>query len=258
MLRPRIIPVLLIHNKGLIKTVNFNKEKGKYVGDPINAVRIFNEKEADELMVLDIDATVLKKEPNYDLIEKLANECRMPLCYGGGIKTKEQAQRIFSYGVEKIAVSSSAVENPNIISDLASIVGKQSVVVVVDVKKRLLGGYDIYTHNATKKHRIKLEEFIVRIQELGVGEIVLNSIDNDGVMSGYDFKLVDRIKPLVHVPLTVLGGAGNMNDIKDLINNFGSIGCAAGSIFVFKGKYRAVLINYPSWDEREEIGKVGL
>lgn len=253
MLRSRVIPVLLIHNKGLIKTVGFSKKKGKYVGDPINAVKIFNEKEADELVVLDIDATIEGKEPDYALIEKLANECRMPLCYGGGIKTKEQAQKIFSYGVEKIAISSVAIENPNIITQLADAVGKQSVVVVVDVKKKLFGGYDIYTHNATKKHKIKLEDFIKEVQELGAGEIVVNSIDNDGMMKGYDVKLIELLKPFIKVPLTVLGGAGSLDDVKQMINKFKVIGSAAGSLFVFKGKYKAVLINYPNWDEREKF-----
>ena len=255
MLRPRIIPVLLIHNKGLIKTVNFNKDKGKYVGDPINAVKIFNEKEADELIVLDIDATVEGKEPDYALIEKLANESRMPLCYGGGIKNKSQAEKIFSLGVEKIAISSAVIENPNIIKEIADAVGKQSVVVVLDIKKRLFGGYEIYTHNANKKHKLKLDEFIRKIQELGAGEIVLNSIDNDGVMKGYDIKLVEKLKPLINVPLTILGGAGSLEDIKKLIDKFGIIGGAAGSLFVFKGKYKAVLINYPNWEEREILFK---
>lgn len=151
MLAPRIIPCLLVHNKGLIKTIKF--KDAKYVGDPINAVKIFNEKESDELMVLDIDATVLGREPDYKMIENLAVECRMPLCYGGGIKTVEQATRIFNLGVEKIALSASALENPKLISDIAKEVGNQSVVVVLDVKKKMFGGYDVYTHNGTKKRK---------------------------------------------------------------------------------------------------------
>ena len=253
MLRPRIIPCLLIHNNGLVKTVKF--KDGKYVGDPINAVKIFNEKEADELIVLDIDATVNNSEPNYSMIEKLANESRMPLCYGGGIKNKEQAEKIFSLGIEKIAISSVAVENPNLIKEISEAVGSQSVVVVIDVKKKLFGGYEIYTHNATKKHKIDLEDFVKNIQELGCGEIVLNSIDNDGVMKGYDFKLVEKLRPLIKVPLTILGGASSLEDMKKLVEQFGIVGCAAGSIFVFKGKYKAVLINYPNWEERQRLFK---
>lgn len=253
MLAPRIIPCLLVHNKGLVKTVKF--KEGKYVGDPINAVKIFNEKESDELMVLDIDATVENREPDYKMIENLAVECRMPLCYGGGIKTVEQAQRIFNLGVEKIALSSAVLENPSLVSQIAKEVGNQSVVVVLDIKKKMFGGYDIYTHNATKKSKVNLELFVKELQELGVGEIVLNSIDNDGVMKGYDIDLISKLKPLIDTPMTILGGAGSLGDIENLVSNFGIIGCSAGSMFVFKGKYKAVLISYPKKEEKEKIIK---
>lgn len=251
MLAPRIIPSLLVHNKGLVKTVKF--KDAKYVGDPINAVKIFNEKESDELIVLDIDATVEDREPDYKMIENLAAECRMPLCYGGGIKTVEQATRIFNLGVEKIALSSAVIENIKLVSDISKEVGSQSVVVVIDVKKKMFGGYDIYTHNGTRKTKIDLEKFILDLQSLGVGEIVLNSIDNDGVMKGYDLNLIEKIKPLINVPMTVLGGAGTLEDINKLIEKFGIIGCSAGSLFVFKGKYKAVLINYPNKTEKEKL-----
>jgi cyclase len=251
MLAPRIIPCLLVHNKGLVKTVKF--KDAKYVGDPINAVKIFNEKESDELMVIDIDATVENREPDYKMIENLATECRMPLCYGGGIKTVAQATKIFNLGVEKIALSSSAIENPKLISEIAKEVGNQSVVVVLDVKKKMFGGYGIYTHNGTKKTKVELEKFVSELQALGVGEIVINSIDNDGLMKGYDLNLIEKIKPIIKVPMTVLGGAGSLNDMKSLIDKFGIIGCAAGSLFVFKGKYRAVLISYPSIKEKENL-----
>ena len=251
MLSPRIIPCLLVHNKGLVKTVKF--KDAKYVGDPINAVKIFNEKESDELMVLDIDATVANREPDYKMIENLATECRMPLCYGGGIKTVEQATRIFNLGVEKIALSSAAIENPNLVSNIAKEVGSQSVVIVVDVKKKMFGGYDVYTHNGTKKTKVDLEKFITDLQSFGVGEIVVNSIDNDGVMKGYDLSLIEKIKPLINVPMTVLGGASSLDDIERLIEKFGIIGCSAGSLFVFKGKYKAVLINYPKQEEKEKL-----
>jgi len=248
MLYPRIIPCLLVHNKGLVKTINF--KDSKYVGDPINAVKIFNEKEADELMVLDIDATIERREPDYKMIENLAAECRMPLCYGGGIKTVEQARKIFNLGVEKIALSSAAVQNPQLVAEIAKEVGNQSVVVVLDVKKKMFGGYDIYTENGKQKSKATLENLIITLQQLGVGEIVLNSIDHDGKMEGYDLALVDKVKPLIHVPLTILGGAGSIEDIGSLIHRYGIIGVAAGSLFVFKGKYRAVLINYPNNDEK--------
>jgi imidazole glycerol-phosphate synthase subunit HisF len=251
MLQPRIIPSLLIHEKGLVKSTKFKDYK--YVGDPINAVKIFNEKEVDEIIIVDIDASVNGNEPDYKLIEKLAYECRMPLCYGGGIKTAEQAQRIFALGVEKISISSIAVQNPEIITEIANVVGNQSVVVVLDVKKKLFGGYEIYTHNGTKKTGIDPVEFVQKIEKLGAGEIVINSIDNDGTMKGYDLNLLDLIRDKISLPLTVLGGAGNMNHIGEVIAKHGIIGVAAGSNFIFKGKYRAVLINYPTGKERIDL-----
>ena len=251
MLRPRIIPCLLIHEKGLVKTVNFNNHK--YVGDPINAVRIFNEKESDELMVLDIDASVNNSEPDYQIIEKLASECRMPLCYGGGIKNVEQAQRIFSLGVEKVALSSAAIENPELVSKIAERVGTQSAVVVLDVKKKLLGGYEIYTHNGKKGTGKNPIEMARLFQKMGAGEIVINSIDQDGVMKGFDFDLVEKIRKEITLPLTVIGGAGSIDDIGKLINKLGIIGASAGSLFVFKGVYKAVLINYPNPDVKDEL-----
>jgi cyclase len=254
MLRPRIIPCLLIHEKGLVKTVNFKNPK--YVGDPINAVRIFNEKESDELMLLDIDASVNKTEPDYKLIEKLASECRMPLCYGGGIRNVEQAQRIFSLGVEKVALSSAAIENPELISKIAERVGTQSAVVVLDVKKKILGGYEIYIHNGKKGTGKNPIEMARLFQKMGAGEIVINSIDQDGVMKGFDFDLVEKIRKEITLPLTVIGGAGSIEDIGKLINKFGIIGASAGSLFVFKGVYKAVLINYPNPDVKDDLIKV--
>ena len=252
MLRSRIIPCLLVHNKGLVKTVKFKNPK--YVGDPINAVKIFNEKEVDELIVLDIDATRFKKEPNLKMIKSLADECRMPFCYGGGITNVEQARKIISLGAEKVALSSSALNNINLCKEIGSIIGNQSVVVVIDIKKKkLFGGYDIYTHNGTIKSKWKLDELVEKLNEIGIGEIVVNSIDNDGVMQGYDFALVEKIRKKCSMPITVLGGAGTLSDIQNLISKFKIIGAAAGSLFVFKGKYRAVLINYPNRKERKPL-----
>jgi cyclase len=251
MLRPRIIPCLLVRDKGLVKTVQFKEHK--YIGDPINAVRIFNEKESDELMVMDIDATRDNREPDYKMIENLAAECRMPLCYGGGVKTVEQAQRIFSLGVEKIAISSVAVSNPGLVAEIARRVGSQSVVVVLDVKKKLFGGYELYTHNGKKASGKSPFEFAARMEELGAGEIVVNSIDQDGMMKGYDMNLVEKIRKSITLPLTVLGGAGSLADIGKLISGYGVIGAAAGSLFVFKGIYKAVLINYPNWQEKDKL-----
>ncbi len=251
MLRARIIPCLLVHNKGLVKTVNFKEPK--YVGDPINAVKIFNEKEVDELIVLDIDATVENRTPNFELIKNLAFECRMPFCYGGGITSVEQAKKIIELGAEKIAISSSAINDPALIKNIGLEVGVQSVVVVIDVRKKGIlfgGGYDIYIKNGKEKVKIKLKDFINQLNEIGVGELVINSIDNDGMMKGYDIPLISMIREWTNFPITALGGAGSSIDIKQLIEKFKIIGASAGSLFVFKGKYKAVLINYPNREEK--------
>ncbi len=240
-----------MHDKGLVKTVSFKAPK--YVGDPINAVRIFNEKESDELMVLDIDATVQQREPDYHLIEKLASECRMPLCFGGGIKTAEQAQKIFSLGVEKVAISSAAMADPDLVTRIADRVGTQSAVVVLDVKKKLLGGYEIVTHNGKRSTGKNPFEMVALFQRKGAGEIVINSVDQDGQMKGYDMALAEKIRKEISVPLTLLGGAGSLDHIGSLINRFGIIGASAGSLFVFRGVYKAVLINYPSPEIKETL-----
>jgi imidazole glycerol-phosphate synthase subunit HisF len=252
MLRPRIIPCLLIHEGGLVKTIGFKSPT--YVGDPVNAVKIFNEKEADELTVLDIDATVNGAEPDYKTIAHLAAECRMPLCYGGGVRNAEQAKRIIGLGVEKVAVSAAAVENPALITRMADAVGRQSVVVIIDTKKRRLSGeHDVWTHNATRNAKIGAIAFAEQAAQRGAGEIVLNSIDNDGAMKGYDLKLAQRLREAVNIPVTILGGAGSLGDIAALVKTIGTAGAAAGSLFVFKGNYRAVLINYPQPDAKEAL-----
>ncbi len=252
MLRPRIIPCLLVREKGLVKTVGFCA--GKYVGDPINAVRIFNEKEVDELVVLDIDATVQGHGPDYQMIEHFAAESRMPLCYGGGVKTAAQAKTIVGLGVEKVAISSAAVENPALIAEVADEVGRQSVVVVIDVKKKMLGArYEVWTHNGTVNTHKSPAQFAAESEKLGAGEIVVNSIDNDGRMKGYDLTLVRQVREATSLPMAVLGGAGSLQDIGKLIAEFGVIGASAGSLFVFKGIYKAVLINYPGTAERDQL-----
>ena len=243
MLRSRIVPCLLVHNGGLVKTVKFKNPK--YVGDPINAVRIFNEKEVDELIVVDIDATANGREPNFQLIENLAAECRMPLCYGGGITSVQQAETIVGLGVEKVAICKAAIENPGLIASIAKAVGSQSVVVVLDVKRTMLGGYSAYVNNGKKKVRKDPFEIASECEMLGAGEVVVNSIDRDGVMCGYDMELAARMRHAIDLPMTILGGAGSVEDIVGLVETFGIVGAAAGSLFVFKGKFRAVLINYP-------------
>ena len=252
MLRPRIIPCLLVHEGGLVKTVGFGNPK--YVGDPINAVKIFNEKESDELIVVDIDASVTGAEPDFQMIAHLAAECRMPLCYGGGVKTAAQAKRIVSLGVEKVAVSAAAAERPALIGEMANEVGRQSVVTVIDYKKRRLrGGYEMVTHNATRNAKRDPVEFAIEAEAQGAGEIVLNSVDKDGKMTGYDLTLAKQLREKVDVPITILGGAGSLDDIAEAIREMGIIGLAAGSLFVFKGKLRAVLISYPQPDAKEQL-----
>lgn len=243
MLRSRIIPCLLLHGGGLVKTRQFKDPK--YVGDPLNAVKIFNEKEVDELMFLDIDATVGGYAPQMTLLRTLAIESRMPLCYGGGVTTAEQASSIVATGFEKVSISAAALARPALIKEMSEAIGSQSVVVTVDIKANLLfPGYTIYSHNGRQKCKQPLIEFCQQAMSLGAGEIVINSIDRDGQMAGYDIDLARKVRASIDLPLTMLGGAGNTEHMQELIDQIGTVGAAAGSMFVFKGQYRAVLINY--------------
>jgi cyclase len=254
MLRPRIIPCLLVHKGGLVKTQGF--KDAKYVGDPINAVKIFNEKEADELIVLDIDATVHGREPDFALIAKLASECRMPLCYGGGVSTADQVARIVDMGVEKVAVSAAAIANPDLLGQMADAVGRQSVVAVIDVRKKsglYVKGYEVCTHNATVAHNLNPIALAQQLQDAGAGEIVVNSVERDGFMQGYDLELTSQFRQALRVPLTFMGGAGSLDHVSALVAKLGVVGAAAGSLFVFKGKYRAVLINYPTSAQKTQL-----
>lgn len=252
MLRPRIIPCLLIQDGGLVKTVRFKDPK--YVGDPINAVKIFNEKEADELIVLDIDASVSGAEPNYKRIAHLAAECRMPLCYGGGIRSAEQAKTIISLGVEKVAISAAALEDPELVTRIAEEIGRQSVVVVLDYKPRLFGKIcDVWTHNGTRNTKRHVLDVALEMERLGAGEIVINSIDRDGRMEGYDLALASKLRATINIPITVLGGGGSLEHMRDVVAECGVVGISAGSFFVFKGPYKAVLISYPSDQQKDEV-----
>lgn len=251
MLKPRLIPSLLIEDGLVVKTTKF--KDSRYIGDPINIVRIFNEKGVDEICIFDISSTVLEREPNYTLIADVANQSRMPVCYGGGIKSVDQALRIFSLGVEKIALSSILFTNLNIISEINEKVGGQSLVIVLDVKKRLFGGYNIYTHNGLKDTKCDLEDFLIKIWNLDFGEIIINNIDLDGTEKGYDFSLVRKVFEHCSKPVTILGGAGSLQDIQSLFKEFKIIGAAAGSLFIFKGKFKAVLINYPNKEIKSKL-----
>lgn len=251
MLRTRIIPCLLIQDNGLVKTTRFRDPK--YVGDPINAVRIFNEKQVDELIVLDIHASAQGRQPNFALIEKLAAECRMPLCYGGGVSSVEQADRIIGLGVEKISFGNACITNPSLLHNVASRLGRQSVVAVLDVQKHR-SEYVVTTHSATRTHKVSPLSKAAELEQLGVGELLINSVDLDGTGLGYDTELAEAIRACTSMPLTVLGGAGSLGHMRQLAEKVGIIGAAAGSLFVFKGRLRAVLISYPAPTERTASG----
>lgn len=252
MLQPRIIPCLLVQRDGLVKTMQFRAPK--YVGDPINAVRIFNEKQVDELVVLDIEATAQRREPDYRQIAMLAAECRMPLCYGGGVVTLDQAKRIVGLGVEKVAFSAAAIDRPELISEVAEELGQQSVVVVLDVRSASMPGtYEVWTQNGTRNTGLCPYLMAGIAQARGAGEVLVNSIDRDGMMKGYDLELARRMVGELRIPVSILGGAGSLEDIGRLISACGVVGAVAGSMFVFKGALRAVLINYPDRERRESL-----
>ena len=243
MKRIRVIPVLLLKNGGLVKTIKFKNPN--YIGDPINAIKIFNEKEVDELIFLDIEATNLKKEPNYQIIEEIASECFMPLGYGGGIKNIEQIKRIFSIGVEKVIINSSAGNKPILITEAAKIYGNQSIVASVDVRKDLFGKYVCYTNSGKRKVKQNLLDFVKKIENHGAGEIILTSINKEGTFSGYDIDLIKLVSDNVSIPVVANGGASKTEDFYDAVQNGGASAVSAGSIFVYKSRNRGVLINYP-------------
>lgn len=243
-LRTRYIPVLLIKNRQLYKTVNFNREI-KYIGDPINALRIFNEKQVDEICILDIDASKSNSEPDFDFIQDLASECFMPMGYGGGIKNISTIEKLFRLGVEKIILNSVLLSNMSLITEAANIFGSQSIVASVDVKKNFFGNHQIYSHVTNKTEKIKFEEYIIKIQESGAGELIINSVDKDGMMMGYDEGLIEKVSSLLTIPVVALGGAGSVQDLDTVISK-GAHAAAAGSIFIYKGPHKAVLINYPT------------
>ncbi len=238
----RVIPCLLIKGKGLFKTKKFKDPV--YIGDPINAVRIFSEKEVDELIILDIDATVEKKEPNYDLIAEIAGECFMPVAYGGGISNLEQVRKLIRSGIEKVVINSAACRDYYLISEIAKVYGSQAVVVAIDVKKKILGGYKVLSHSGTQETGLNLESYVAELVVAGAGEIFINSIDRDGLMEGYDLDLISLVSRNTTIPVVASGGAGTIDNFHQAIAA-GASAVAAGSMFVFYGKHRAVLINYP-------------
>ena len=250
MLKTRVIPCLLLKGKGLVKTVKFKNPK--YIGDPINCVRIFNDKEVDELIFLDITATLDKRKPQFDLLEKISSECFMPFGYGGGINNVDVAKQVLKQGAEKIIVNSSAM-NLEFLKEASSIFGSQSMVVAIDVKRNFLGKYHCYTHSGTKNTRLNPIDLAKKVESNGAGEIFVNSIDRDGTMTGYDLDLIKMISDNVNIPVVASGGAGHLLDFQKAVDRGGATAVAAGSLFIFQGPHKAVLINYPSQDELKGI-----
>jgi cyclase len=247
--RFRVIPVLLLHRGGLVKSVRFGNYK--YVGDPINAVKIFNEKEIDEIVILDIDASREKRGPNFEQIRSITSEAFIPVAYGGGITSIEQIKRLFFDGVEKIVLNYSAVQNPSLISEAAKMVGSQSVVISVDFKKRMLGGKRVMTLNGKINVKDSIVEFCRKMEILGAGEIFLNSIDRDGTYKGYDLEILREVSSVLSIPVVICGGASELSDFYFARKN-GASAVAAGSMFVFQRPHQAVLISYPSQGELKE------
>jgi cyclase len=251
MFRSRVIPALLLKNRGLVKTVKFKDPK--YLGDPINIVRIFNDKEVDELVFLDITATPEKRRPSFDLLANITGECFMPLAYGGGIRDMDDIKTLFKLGIEKIILNTAAVESPELITRAAEQGGSQAVVISVDVRKGFLGRYEVFTHGGQKATGLAPVEFALEMEKRGAGELFLNSIDRDGTMQGYDIPLIKSVTQAVSIPVIACGGAHNLDDFSQAVKSGGASAVAAGSMFVFHGKHRAVLISYPT---REEIERV--
>ncbi len=251
MVHPRIIPCLLLKNRGFVKTTKFRDPV--YLGDPINIVRIFNEKEVDEIAILDIEATLSGKKPPLDFLREIATECFVPLSYGGGVRSIEDAQALFRAGFEKVCLNTMAVETPSIIKEFSDHFGSQSIVVSIDTKMSRFGHYEVFTHSGTRATGLDPKDAAYMAAENGAGEILLTSIDRDGTYQGYDLELVQRVTKVVNIPVIACGGAGKASDLIDVIQKAGAAAAAAGSLFVYHGPYRAVLINTPSFEEIEVL-----
>jgi cyclase len=251
MLKTRIIPCLLLKGTGLVKTKKFKHPV--YIGDPINVVKIFNEKEVDEIIFLDISASLEKRGPDFKLIESIASEAFIPFGYGGGIRYIKDMERLFRLGVEKVILNSSAFNNPTLVLEASKTFGSQSIVVSMDIKPNIWNRYEVWTlcgtHN-TKKDPI---EYAKKIQELGAGELFLNSIDRDGTMKGYDVPIIHSISSAIEIPVIASGGAGSLQDIREVLHDGGASAASAGSFFVFQGIHRAVLITYPGYEEIQKL-----
>ena len=250
MLKTRVMPCLLLKNSRLVKTIKFKKPN--YVGDPINVVKIYNEKEVDELIFLDITATVENRKPPFKIISEITSECFMPFAYGGGINNLEDIKKIFSLGVEKVAINSYAVENPSFIKSASDLFGSQSIIVSIDVRKSLFGKYEVYTHSGKNATKLDPVKFAIQVEEMGAGELLLTSIDRDGTMQGYDNNLITEVSDAVSVPVIACGGVGKIEHFAEAVKA-GASAVAAGSLVVYQGFNRGVLINFPNRDELEMV-----
>lgn len=249
MLMTRVIPCLLLRGAGLVKTVRF--KDAKYVGDPINAIRIFNDKEVDELMLLDIAASRERRGPAFEVIEEVASECFMPLAYGGGIGSIEDARRILKLGVEKVVFNTTAWQAPEVLAEASREFGAQAVVASIDVRRKLFGRYEVYVDGGTRATGMNPVDYARRMEDAGVGEILLTAIDRDGTLQGYDLELLAQVTSTVAVPVIAAGGAGSLGDLSAAVAIGGADAVAAGAMFVFHGRHRAVLITYPSRGDLE-------
>lgn len=252
MIQARVIPCLLLRGNGLVKTRKF--KDAVYVGDPVNAVRIFSDKEADEIVILDIDASREGREPNYELIAEMAGEAFMPVAYGGGVRSLEQIRRLIRSGVEKVVINTLATESTDTIRAAVDVFGSQAIVGAVDVRRKLFGGYAVMAKSATVETKLNLQQHIQSLMQAGVGELLINDVERDGAMTGYDLALVRSVAQ-APVPVVVCGGAGTIEHLRQAVHEGGASAVAAGSMFVFHGKHRAVLINYPKAVELEAIFK---
>ncbi len=250
MFRPRVIPCLLLKDKGLVKTIKFKDPT--YVGDPMNAVKIFNDAKADELVFLDITATNEGRIPNIEVIKNIAEEAFMPFAVGGGINHIDQVRDLINAGAEKVVINTAAIENPNLLSEIAEIFGRQSIIASIDVKY-CNGAYQIFTNSGKTAHTIDLIDTVKLMEKSGAGEIMINSIDKDGTQEGYDLELIKLVSDAVKIPVIAIGGAGSYDDLSSAVMEGNASAVAAGSMFVFIGRKRAVLINYPDSEELQEL-----
>lgn len=247
MFRPRIIPVLLLKNLALVKSIQFKNHK--YIGDPINAVRIFNDLKADELVFLDIEASKNERLISLDFVKNVGEEASMPFAVGGGVKSIEDIRAVINAGAEKVVINTRAAQNPDFIKEASDVFGSSTIVVCIDVKKKLFKGQRTWIYSGSKSTAFTPVEFARLMEENGAGELIIQSIDNDGTMQGYDIELIKSVSTSVSVPVVALGGAGTKENLIEAYQKGHANALAAGSLFVYQGTKRGVLINYPDKNE---------